>query len=94
MYSIQFTNASLRIFKKLPKDVQDEIKKRVVILKDNPLSGEQLKGVFHKFRSLHLSLNGVSYRVIYQVLPKVNTVIILLADKRENIYKRLETQIS
>lgn len=90
MYSIQFTNASLRIFKKLPQNVQDEIKRRIETLKENSLNGEQLHGAFHKFRSLHLSYSGVSYRIIYRVLPKISTVIIFLADKRENIYKRLE----
>lgn len=90
MHSIQFTNSSLRIFKKLPKDVQKEIKKHLEILKVNPLSGEPLKGLYRGFRSLHLSYKGVSYRVIYQFYSKLETVVIFLADKRENIYKRLE----
>ena len=89
MYTVQFTNASLRRFKKLPQDVQDEIKKQVGILRENPLHGEPLKGVFHQFRSLHVSHKGISYRVIYKFFSKLNTVVIYLADKRENIYKRL-----
>lgn len=90
MYSIQFTNVSLRIFKKLPKDTQGEIKRKAEILKTNPFLGKSLKGIFRKFRSLHFNHKGTAYRVIYQVFPKVNMLVIYLADKRENIYKRLE----
>lgn len=89
MYSIQFTSASYGIFKKLPIDVQNEIKRQAGALKENPLAGVPLKGLFRRYRSLHFTYKGVAYRVIYQVFPKISSVIIFLADKRENIYKRL-----
>lgn len=89
MYAIFFTNSSLRLFKKLPRDVQNELKKQIKKLVDNPLIGAPLKGLYRNFRSLHISYSGTSYRVIYRVFPKTNTLIIYLADKRENIYRRL-----
>jgi mRNA-degrading endonuclease RelE of RelBE toxin-antitoxin system len=90
MYSIFFTNQARRVFKKLPQDVRDRLKKEASTLGENPLAGEPLQGSYRLYRSLHLNHNGVAYRVIYQFLSKVHSIVIVLADKRENIYKRLE----
>jgi addiction module RelE/StbE family toxin len=90
MDSIFFTNQARRLFRKLPQDVQDRIKKEASTLDQNPLAGEPLQGSYRQFRSLHVSYKGVAYRIIYQVLAKVNEIVVVLADKRENLYKRLQ----
>ncbi len=90
MYGIFFTNQAKRLFKKLSLDVQDKLKQEASTLSQSPLSGEPLQGSHKMFRSLHVSHKGVAYRIIYQALPKTDMVVIVLADKRENIYKRLE----
>ena len=90
MYSIFFTNQARRLFKKLPQDVQDSIKKETSALDRNPLAGEPLQGSYRSYRSLHVSHKGVAYRIIYQILSKANSIVIVLADKRENLYKRLQ----
>ena len=90
MYSIYFTNQARRLFKKLPQDVQDRIKKEASTLGQNPLAGEPLQGGYRSYRSLHVSHKGVAYRIIYQILSEANSLVVVLADKRENIYKRIE----
>ena len=90
MYSLQFTNPAARIFKKLPPDVRAELIRQAETLKQAPMTGEQLKGKYRFLRSLHLSYKGVAYRIIYQVVSQTDTIAIFLADKRENIYRRLE----
>jgi addiction module RelE/StbE family toxin len=90
MYSIFFTNQARRLFKKLPQDVQDRIKKEASTLDQNPLAGESLQGAYRSYRSLHVSHKGIAYRIIYQILSKANSIVIVLADKRENLYKRLQ----
>jgi addiction module RelE/StbE family toxin len=90
MYSIFFTNQARRVFKKLPQDIQDRIKKEASTLTQNPLAGEPLQGSYRSYRSLHISYKGIAYRVIYQILSKANSIGVVLADKRENIYKRLQ----
>jgi len=62
------------------------------VLKENPLSGEVLKGRHRAYRSLHLGYKGVQYRIIYRIISSVQMIMVVLADKRENIYKRLEEQ--
>ena len=90
MYSIYFTNQARRIFKKLPSDVQDKLKTEARTLDQNPLAGEPLQGSYRQYRSLHISFKGIAYRIIYQAIAKSNMIVIFLADKRENIYKRLQ----
>ena len=74
----------------MPQDIQEKIKIEASALSDSPLSGESLRGAYRSYRSLHTSHKGVAYRIIYQVLAKSKMIVIFLADKRENIYKRLE----
>jgi mRNA-degrading endonuclease RelE of RelBE toxin-antitoxin system len=90
MYTIVFEPGAYRIFKKFTKDLQREMVARAEALKERPLAGEPLQGRHHRYRSLHFSYKGVAYRIIYQVFPEQKQVAIQLADKRENIYKRLQ----
>jgi addiction module RelE/StbE family toxin len=90
MYAIYFTSQAQRLFKKLPQDVKNKLKAEAKTLDINPLAGEPLQGSYRQYRSLHVSCNGTAYRIIYQVLPKTNSIVIVLADKRENLYKRLQ----
>ena len=90
MYQLVFESAGYRLFKKLPQPIKKIITQNAARLKTEPLIGEQLKGKYRKFRSLHFSHQGVAYRIIYQVYEATQTVSVRLADKRENIYKRLE----
>ena len=90
MYSIFFTNQARRLFKKLPQDIQEKLKTEARTLDTNPLAGEPLQGAYRTYRSLHISYNGIVYRIIYQIISEANEIIIVLADKRENLYKRLQ----
>jgi mRNA interferase RelE/StbE len=90
MYRIQFTNAARRLFKKLPQDVQDKLKAEAATLEESPLSGEPLQGSHRPLRSLHVSYKGTAYRIIHRVISDIKVIIVVLADKRENIYKRLQ----
>lgn len=90
MYTISFEPGGYRVLKKLPKDVREKLLSKADILKTNPLAGKQLVGVHRFFRSLHVGHKGVQYRIIYQVFSETKTIIIRLADTRENIYRRLE----
>lgn len=90
MYRVVFSSPAARLFRKLPKDVQTILTQHAETLKHEPLKGEQLKGKYRVLRSLHLSYKGTAYRIIYQVVSKSQIVYVFLADKRENIYRRLE----
>jgi mRNA-degrading endonuclease RelE of RelBE toxin-antitoxin system len=74
---------------KLPAPVQKALIEAAQQLKETPLAGKPLSGRYRHLRSLHLTHEAVAYRIIYQVFAQAETVSIYLADKRENIYKRL-----
>jgi mRNA-degrading endonuclease RelE of RelBE toxin-antitoxin system len=90
MYTVNFTPAAARIFKKLDKHIKSEILKQIEQLGKEPMAGKPLEGKFHRYRSLHFGYKGVAYRIAYAVNTEAKVVLILLADKRENFYKRLE----
>jgi mRNA-degrading endonuclease RelE of RelBE toxin-antitoxin system len=90
MYNVLFEPAGFRLFKKLSRPIKAVISQQAERLKTEPLIGEPLKGKYRQLRSLHFSHQGVAYRIIYQVFEATRTVSVRLADKRENIYKRLE----
>ena len=90
MYHLVFEPAGFRLFKKLPPPIKAVMSQQAEKLKTDPLIGEPLKGKYRQLRSLHFSHQGVAYRIIYQVIEATQTVSVRLADKRENIYKRLE----
>lgn len=87
---ITITNTGRKIFKKLPKKLREKIYIEAQILKTNPYAGESLQGRFTNLRSLHVSFEGVAYRIIYKIFPASLEIEIQLATSRENIYRKLE----
>lgn len=76
--------------KKLPREIQEEIVRHAETLKAAPMSGEQLKGKYRFMRSLHFGYKGTAYRIIYQVVSRAEMVVVFLADKWENICRKLD----
>lgn len=89
-YTLNIDKPALTLFKKLPKQIQCLLIEKAQVLTTNPHAGEPLKGKYRLLRSLHLSLHGTAYRIIYQVFHQSETVVIRLAASRENIYRKLD----
>jgi addiction module RelE/StbE family toxin len=89
-YTLNIEKSALRLFKKLPPEIQAELIQKAQVLKEQPEKGEQLKGKYRTFRSLHLTVKGTAYRIIYQVYRQAEMVGIVLVGPRENIYRKLE----
>src|SRR5437763_16753793 len=89
-YTLNIDKPALTLFKKLPKNIQIVLIEKAQMLKTNPHAGELLKGKYRMLRSLHLSIEGTAYRIIYQVFQTSETVVVRLAVTRENIYKKLD----
>lgn len=89
-YTLNIDKPALTLFKKLPKNIQGSLIAKAQILKTNPHAGEPLKGKYRLLRSLHLSIEGTAYRIIYQVFQTSETIVVRLAGTRENIYKKLD----
>lgn len=88
-YELQVTPSFERSFKKLPSSVRTFVKQQVFGLEVNPLLGKPLKNQFRLFRSLHLKLNNISYRVVYTVNDSKQVIDLHYVATRENFYSEL-----
>src|SRR5689334_795717 len=89
-YTLNIDKPALTLFKKLPKNIQRILVQRSQVLITHPQAGEPLKGKYRLLRSLHFTIEGTAYRIIYQVFEKSETIVIRLAATRENVYRRLD----
>ena len=80
----------MTLFKKLPKTIQAILIEKAQVLTTHPAAGAALKGKYRLLCSLHLSIEGTAYRLIYQVFQTSETIVVRLAGTRENIYKQLD----
>jgi mRNA-degrading endonuclease RelE of RelBE toxin-antitoxin system len=89
-YTLNIDKPALTLFKKLPKPIQVVLIEKAQVLKTKPTAGDPLKGTYRLLRSLHLTIQGTAYRIIYQVFQKQETIVVRLAAPRENIYRKLD----
>ena len=89
-YTLNIDKPALALFKKLPRNAQRILIEKAQTLKTNPHAGDPLRGKYRLLRSLHLTINGTAYRIIYQVFQTSETIVVRLAATRENIYKKLD----
>jgi mRNA-degrading endonuclease RelE of RelBE toxin-antitoxin system len=89
-YTLNIDQPALTLFKKLPKNIQRILIEKAQVLTTHPTAGAALKGKYRLLRSLHLSIEGTAYRIIYQIFQQSETIVVRLAGTRENIYKKLD----
>jgi mRNA-degrading endonuclease RelE of RelBE toxin-antitoxin system len=89
-YTLNIDKPALTLFKKLPANIQRLLIEKAQGLTTKPYAGAPLKGKHRLRRSLHLTIEGTAYCVIYQVFERSETIVIRLAATRENIYCRLD----
>jgi mRNA-degrading endonuclease RelE of RelBE toxin-antitoxin system len=77
-YTLNIDKPALTLFKKLPKPMQTALIAKAQVLKTKPTAGEQLKGKYRHLRSLHLTIEGTAYRIIYQVFTKSEAIVVRL----------------
>lgn len=68
--------------KKLPKNQQIKILKKIEKLKLNPYAGKKLKGSFKELYSLKIW----PYRIIYRLFSKRKTLFINVIQHRQSAY--------
>ena len=83
-FEIRTTPKFEKLFKKLPRDVQERVVKRILNLAEEPYQGKPLHGKLKGKFSLVVG----DYRVVYEV--RENTVYLLAVGHRKKIYEKLE----
>lgn len=88
-YTLTIDKAALVRFQKLPKPIQQTLIAKAQGLKSNRRAGEPLKGKHRLLRSLHLTIEGTAYSIIYQVFDRSEMIVIRLAVSRTKLYRYL-----
>lgn len=89
-YELLMTARAKKEFRKFPAHIRTPLVTETMKLAAYPQLGEQLKGRFKAFRSLHLKIQNVQYRVVYEIIEAKQEVHVHAVGVRENFYARLE----
>lgn len=79
----EYSETARKQFKKLPKDKQIKVLKKISKLKNDPDAGKKLKGVFKGLRSLKVW----PYRIIYRYSSQDKLLFINVIQHRQQVYK-------
>ena len=85
-YRLDFTPAALRDLKRLPRDVRAGILSAIEALADNPRPQgyEKIEGSGGLYR-----IRSGDYRVLYNILDDVLTVLVVRARHRREVYRHM-----
>lgn len=89
-YFIFFTKYALRLLKKLAPNIRYLISKEIELIAKNPNGASQLKGNLSFLRSWHAYIQGVPYRIIYEVKDGAKQAVIYVVAKRSEAYRLVE----
>ncbi len=81
---IEFSDTAKKQLKKLPKNKQITILKKILVLKEDPFLGKSLKGVFKGLYSLKVW----PYRIVYHFIPSKKLIFINIVQHRQSVYKK------
>lgn len=89
-YELLITARAEKEIRKFPPQIRTALVTEALKLSEKPHLGEQLKGKFRAFRSLHIKLTNVHYRIVYEIVDPQNKIYVQAVGVRENFYVRLE----
>lgn len=94
MARLRFRSAVKKDLKRLPPPLVDQLQTiHLPRLAADPLQGDPLSGPFKGLRSYHFSFQGTEYRIIYEVVPAEDLIIVLIVGPRERLYERLRQRL-
>lgn len=70
-------------YSRIPKSAQTKVKKKLNLLKDNPLIGKKLEGELSSFRSLR----SWPYRIIYKINYSDKRIEVVTILHRQGSYR-------
>lgn len=94
MYELRAISAVKKDLKRLNKPVRLAIEKEhFPQLQKSPHSGEPLHQDLQGLWSYHFSQAGTQYRIVYEVHPNENLIVVLIVGPRENFYGRVRQRL-
>lgn len=80
---VVLSHTSKKQYDKLPPPEKNKIKKKLLFLEENPVSGKKLSGEL----SLYRSLKVWPYRIIYWINDKEKIIGVADIEHRQGVYK-------
>ncbi len=86
-YNIEVTKEALKSLKKLPFDVTNDIKNKIIMMAENAeiINHKKLKGNYYTDM---YKLRSGDYRIIYSMNKAKNIIYIEYLGHRKNVYKQ------
>ena len=90
MYDLIIPDAVAKDVKQLDRPVQRELRdEHFPRLKQDPHSGEPLRGALKGLWSYHFKFRSTQYRIAYEILDKEMAVLLVMIGKRGDFYEAL-----
>lgn len=89
-YALLMTSRVEKELRQFSSHIRTPLVTETLKLAEQPHLGEQLKGRFKAFRSLHINIRNVQYRVVYEIIENLQEIHIHALGSRENFYAKLE----
>ncbi len=92
IYKLDFVEAALKEWKKLSPSVQQQFKKKLVQILDNPaIPKNRLSGHPNRYK---IKLRSIGYRLVYEVIEQEVVILVVAVGRRENnqVYKAADNR--
>jgi addiction module RelE/StbE family toxin len=93
-YRIATYSGVKRDLKRLDKKLQEQIlEKHYPTIEADPRQAHPLSHEFKGLWSYHISYRGSEYRIVYEIYPQDEVVLVIMIGEREGFYKALRRRI-
>ena len=94
MYEVKVSSAAKKDIKRLNPSTRQVVKKvHISKIRADPYLAEPLRYELKGLWSYHFSHQAAQYRIIYEIYPEQNLLVLLMIAPRENIYQRLRRRL-
>ena len=93
-YTVKFATAVKSDVRKLDKQLQRIIKEEhLTRIEGDPFKAAPLLYEFRGLWSYHFNHKGTQYRIIYEVYPEEQIVLVIMIGSRERLYEALRRRV-
>ena len=94
MYTAKFATAVRTDVRKLDKQLQRIIKEEhLTSIEGDPFKAARLLYEFKGLWSYHFNYKGTQYRIVYEIYPEAQIVLVIMIGSRERFYEALGRRI-
>jgi addiction module RelE/StbE family toxin len=93
-YRLESSSAVKKDIQKLDKKLQEEIKQlHFPKIEQDPFQAHLLSHAFKGLWSYHISYKGGEYRIVYEIYPQDQLVLVVMIGPRQSFYDALKRRI-